>query len=270
MPSRKKAKGKARKAAKEAKAKEEESRAVGEVGACQRRVEEERLMLSAASPTLCRHGYPPLSLDNYKICREFIDAFVTSFLSQDVAGDGFRTATTATIDKYAVVYSSKLDTVVSMLLARGTHRMLLANGTHSILEENKRIAQLYASLAAYFEDYMAVRLHKTKAFPNLSKMFELLNADDHTLVSYYRKRIPCDCLDEKYKEVKSVKKMGWCFNPNCRQTERQVERSKMFSCTRCSMANYCSVECQKADWKEHRGDCDTIVKQRASFESNQT
>ena len=59
MPSRKKAKGKARKAAKEAKAKEE-SRAVVAVADSQRPVQEEslevqmqRLIISAASPTMC-------------------------------------------------------------------------------------------------------------------------------------------------------------------------------------------------------------------------
>ena len=77
MPSRKKAKGKARKAAKKAEAKEEGSRAVGEVVASQRQVQEEKLealmeqvIISDPSPTLCRHGYPPLSAGDEKICLE--------------------------------------------------------------------------------------------------------------------------------------------------------------------------------------------------------
>ena len=269
MPSRKKAKGKARKAAKEAKAKQEEdSRAVGAVTANQRQecaetleARMERLMISDPSPTMCRHGCPPLSPDNFKICLEFINAFIATFTSQrNFFADAFLTATKATAEEYANVYSSQLDTVVSMLLAYGTQY---------ILEGDNEIG-LYASLACYFEELLAVGLHKTKAAPSLSKVVELLSPDDHTLVSYYRKRIQCDCLDEKYKEVKSIKKMGWCFNPSCRQTERQVERSKMFSCTRCSLANYCSVECQRADWKEHREECNEAVKVKAAFNSSKT
>ena len=114
---------------------------------------------------------------------------------------------------------------------------------------------------------MAVFLHKTRAVPNLTKAYEWHAADDHTLVSYYRKRISCSCLDEKYKEVKSVKKMGRCYNLNCHHPDGRVERSKMFSCTRCGVANYCSVECQRADWKEHKEFCDTSAEIKAAFNS---
>ena len=264
MPSRKKAKGKARKAAKEAKAKEEESRAVGEVAANQRRVQEksveelmQRLRISAPSPTMCRHGCPPISTGDEKICLEFINAFIaTAVGSRGNLRDGFCTALEASD---ADVYSSQLDAVISIILAKGT-QMILDEG-------DKVITRFYASLARYFED---LGLHKTRAAPNFTKVYDLYNADDHTLVSYYRKRISCSCLDKKYKEVKSIKKMGCCFNPNCSQPGGMVERSKMFSCTQCSMANYCSIECQRADWKEHRVQCYEAVKMKAAFDSNQT
>ena len=264
MPSRKKAKGKARKAAKEAKAKEEESRAVGVVAASQQHVPEERLKammqrlrISAPSPTLCRHGCPHLSAGEEKICLEFIDAFnIAAVNSHDDAGQDFVAATEATMDKYAVVYDTMLDTTISMLLA---------SGTQSILDERNDIAQRYASLAFSFEGLMACA--KRQDF-NLSKAIELENADDHTLVSYYRKRIPCACLDEKYKEVKSVKKMGLCWNESCSLSERMVERSKMFSCTRCGEANYCSVECQKAAWKIHKPLCGTTAEVKAVINSS--
>ena len=267
MPSRKKAKGKARKAAKEAKAKqEEESRAV--IAANQRQegslgAQLQRLRISAPSPSMCRHGCPSLSGGDEKICLEFISKFINAFRSQDKVGQQFSAAHHATIHEYADVYSSKLDTVISKLLASGTQRILDGDG-------DNEIAQLFASLACYFEDFMAMSLHKTQAALNLAKLAEWVGADDHTLVSYYRKRIPCSCLDEKYKEVKSVKKMGWCFNLNCSHPDGRVERSKMFSCTRCGMANYCSVECQKAAWKEHRVQCDEAVKLKAEFDSSQT
>ena len=269
MPSRKKAKGKARKAAKKAKAKakEEESRAVGEVAANQRQegsLEEQmqRLRISAL-PGLCRHGCPPSLTNEEKICREFIKTFIimTAELTHLNVVEAFVTATDATAEEYVDVYSSKLNTVISILLARGTH---------FILGERNDIARLYASLACYLGEFIAAGLKKTKASPNFSKVIELYYSDDHTLVSYYRNRISCSCLDEKYKEVKSIKKMGCCYNPNCSHPDGSVERSKMLSCTRCGMVNYCSVECQKFHWKEHKQICGNIAEMKVAFNSSQT
>ena len=256
MPSRKKAKGKARKAAKEAKAKQEESQAVGEEAATHRQegsleAQLHQLVISDVAPQKCEHGLVQLSVGEEKICLEFINAYLTAFSSQDKVASqedmavGLMKACCGTNSEHNDVYYSKLNKVVSMLLA---------GGAQSILDERNDIAQRYAMLACYFEEFMKVRFRKTRDCIKPAKIIELENADDHTLVSFYRKRISCSCLDKKYKEVKSVKKMGFCYNSNCSQG-RKVERSKMFCCTQCGVANYCSVECQKADWRRHEQFC---------------
>ena len=260
MPSRKKAKGKARKAAKA----KEESQAV-EMAANQRENESietkmQRLMINAASSNICRHDCLHLSDSEAKIYVEFIQAFIAVFHSKDHVVGGLLAAQEATIDEYADVYNSKLDKIIAMLLSYGTQMILNGNNRH---------AQLHAMLAFHFEEIMAMCLHGTIAKGtkdpiNWLKICELYDADDHTLVSYYRKRTPCSCLDKKYREVKSVKKMGRCFNPNCSHPGGMVERSKMFSCTRCGKANYCSVECQRADWKEHKMYCNKTA-ERAQY-----
>jgi hypothetical protein len=78
-------------------------------------------------------------------------------------------------------------------------------------------------------------------------------------VKYLRKNIPCNCLDEKYKEVKSITKMGVCRNPQCQVPDGRVERSKMLYCTRCCVVNYCCRECQEAAWPVHKEFCDENV-----------
>ena len=292
MPSRKKkkAKGKARKVAKAAKeakvakAKEEESRAVVQDESLEAQMQ--RLTISAESPKLCKHGIPQLSPDEGKIFKDFLNEFFDAFLpeaegdrivwpsSSSIAAyytathqadvmDAFGAALIATRgEQYNEIYISKLDKVISFLLY---------NGTQFILDGNNSHAKLFASIACFFEDYMVVEGDGTKAIFRWAKINELLSADDHTLVQYYRKRIPCSCLDEKYKEVKSVKKMGLCYNPNCSQPGRRVERSKMFSCTRCGAVNYCSVECQKVNWKDHKETvCNDIVETKAALNSNRT
>ena len=115
-----------------------------------------------------------------------------------------------------------------------------------------------------FDEFIA--LHKTQAVVNLQKLWEIFIADDHTLVSFFRKRITCSCLDKKHKEVKSIKKMGYCNNDKCPLPGGKVERSKMLYCTRCSVAYYCSRDCQEAAWSEHREICKKKAERNAKFE----
>eukprot|EP00984_Skeletonema_dohrnii_P010084 scaffold3919_cov78-Skeletonema_dohrnii-CCMP3373.AAC.1 len=143
--------------------------------------------------------------------------------------------------------SSKLKLVTSFYLF---------NATQHILEGNIEGAQLFAAIACFFQEYIAICVDKQKAMINSSKVLELVQADLHTLVKYLKKNIPCNCLDKKYEEVKSITKMGVCRNDNCSLPNRMVERSKMLCCTRCRDANYCSRECQKAAWSFHKKLCE--------------
>ena len=112
MPSRKKAKGKARKAAKEAKAKEKEkeSRAVvaDQVQEQEESLESQMQLLTvnAASTELCRHGLVPLSAGEEKIIVDFINAFIAAFNSQDQARKAFLTAYNKFINAYLAVFVS--------------------------------------------------------------------------------------------------------------------------------------------------------------------
>ncbi len=280
MPSRKKAQGRARRAAKEAKAeeavKEKEDQAV--VAATQQEEESlgaslaleaqmQRLQIVRTKSMSCGHGLDSSLSPNENICLDFINAFIDAFISsKDSVSviDVFIVALQATTVEYATVYcsSSKLDTVVSILVSNGTQCIL--DGQY---HDN---ARFYASLACYFEEWSAASVRKTKATFGWAKILELFDADDHTLIKYCRKRAPCSCLDEKYKEVKSVKKMGLCYNLNCSLPGRQEERSKMFYCTRCGEANYCSIQCQKEDWKGHKGICGNTAEEKAAFKANQS
>jgi hypothetical protein len=91
-------------------------------------------------------------------------------------------------------------------------------------------------------------------------------SDDHTLVSFYRKRVTCSCLDAKHKEVKSINKMGYCNNDQCPLPGRRAERKDMVYCILCGYANYCSRECQEAAWPEHKGICKELAQQTAKLE----
>ena len=127
-------------------------------------------------------------------------------------------------------------------------------------------ARLSAVFTKYFEEFIAIRLRKTKTIDKFdrAKVGELLAADEHTLVQFFRKQIPCKCLDERYKEVKSITKMGICMNVACPLPDNMAVRSKMVYCTRCRKVNYCSRECQVASWPLHKEKCQKIVMQKAA------
>ena len=41
----------------------------------------------------------------------------------------------------------------------------------------------------------------------------------------------------------------------CRKHNNMKSESKMLCCSKCKIAHYCSLECQKRDWEEHKGQC---------------
>ena len=145
----------------------------------------------------------------------------------------------------------------------------LSCGTTDILNGKYDNARMMAALARFIDQMIEVYLLKTQAFLENQKIIEMLHCDEHTLVSFFRNRIPCSCLRVKYKEVRHITKLGLCMNPNCGVPDRMVDRSTMFYCTRCCQNYYCSAECQKVAWPRHKEMCNTKVAEQAAFDSKQ-
>eukprot|EP00984_Skeletonema_dohrnii_P016342 scaffold7239_cov123-Skeletonema_dohrnii-CCMP3373.AAC.4 len=133
--------------------------------------------------------------------------------------------------------------------------LLLYIGTKNIFDGELDNARAIAAITNFSEQWVAMSSHKTQYDWYWPKIHELYNADEHTLVSYFRNRISCKCLDDKHREVRSINKMGICCNPCCSLPERKLERSAMESCEQCRHVHYCSRKCQKNDWKRHKEAC---------------
>mmetsp|Transcript_27764 Transcript_27764/g.41797 ORF Transcript_27764/g.41797 Transcript_27764/m.41797 type:complete len:297 (+) Transcript_27764:51-941(+) len=277
MPSRKKARGKARKAAK---AKKDEDSVVAVATAqadrnsqhpldqfpnlLQLPLEIDLSMQRYHDGECCFHGYiPPAEED---LCHQFICDFVSKFNSTmqycaeiDLGLPGIDTAVYGNVPRSLFMafydeekkygnYLWKDSKNIKLLIAH-----FLARGTQAILNGNINGARACAAVACRFDDLLAVNVASQEHKPAHShKIQELYMADIHTLVKYLKNLIPCKCLDIKYKEVKSTTKMGICNNHNCNKPNRRVERSTMLYCARCRNANYCSRECQVADWPFHK------------------
>ena len=77
-------------------------------------------------------------------------------------------------------------------------------------------------------------------------------------LKFYRKRITCECLKKMHLEArKKEPKMGMCHH--CRE---EMERVSLFACGRCMVGQYCSRECQVAQWPAHKQICDDFVAKR--------
>eukprot|EP00984_Skeletonema_dohrnii_P019371 scaffold9228_cov118-Skeletonema_dohrnii-CCMP3373.AAC.2 len=279
---RKRNQGKARKAAK-AKAREEAAKKNGGNDNNQTADGPEQLLMqrlqsgndnnvpsSPFSPTInCNHGFE--EIDTLTVfCLNFVNAFSSRFYDDAAKGAGVNIsscllgATKATEDEFAEVWydSSNMEITISLLLRIGTQYLL---------EDKHNYAGDYAIFARFLEQYAAVRFKQTQALINWSKIIapDKGYCDLHTLVEFFRRRIPCKCLDEKYQEVKSIPKMGICYNPECHFPDECVERSKLLYCSRCRIVTYCSSECQKADWTKHKPNCDKDAGLKAKFDAKQ-
>ncbi len=280
MVSRKKAAGKARRAAKvEAKARDrdrEEAREREREGGNPNETtinESEELLEDQMQQVLCWHGVNVNPITSREcICFQFVQAFAKAIGEADRSGGSdrprslseiFNTARNATMDEYAEMWndSAMIDMAMSYFLGSGARHILSGNYDH---------AGLTATTARYLEQHIAVYVNKTQALHNWPKMRETANSSDlHTLVKFFRHRIPCSCLDEIYKEVKNTTKMSICFNLDCNIPYGEVERSRIMCCGRCRIVTYCSRECQKVCWTTHKPKCDRNAAIIARFEAEQ-
>jgi len=261
MVSRKKAAGKARKAAK-AKAEEEAQQQAPEAQ-MQQLIRSASIAGNDSTTMTCGHGMDDLSsLQDY--CYKFYTAFRNAYF--DAHKDGVEgvpeclaMAASATIDKFADVWkdSAKMEIAMSIFLSMGVQ---------DILKGSYNVARVSAGIIRYFADYIAVHLKQTQALINYPKIHEAYLAELHTLVKFYRRRIPCSCLEKTYEQVKTMTKMGACYGPKC-PSNGQVERSKTFYCSRCRNVTYCSRDCQKADSTIHKHECDKFIAEIAKFEA---
>lgn len=207
MSSRKKAKGKARKAAKAQQQQQEAAAVADQRGSLHSQLQQRQGNNSNANTNtkkLCQHGFGTQAFPGWRICDTFMGEFMNGFNASGRHDDqDLRAATDSTYEKYSNVWNdaSKLEWVISCFVANGTRYIL--DGTGGDGGEDKHATKDYAIIAYYLEQYIAVMLRKSQDKVDWEKIRELQvdnNPSEHVLVSFYQKRNPCSCLSRKYKE----------------------------------------------------------------------
>jgi len=217
----------------------------------------------------CSHGLfqGGLETEKIRVCDEFTTEF-TNRMNMQFAGkrriisDAFAAVNGEMYEKYQDVWTN-------LAMMEDVITCFLFQGTESLLRGNDYSAAYWAMIACYFEELLACTVHKTSSIIDWSKVLVLDKPDQNTLVRFLKTRIPCSCLDAKYKEVRSTTKMGICMNTKCSLPEKKVELSEMKHCTRCRRASYCSRECQKAHWSVHKDFCTQVEVRDAALANEQ-
>ena len=77
---------------------------------------------------------------------------------------------------------------------------------------------------------------------------KLAGGNRRDAVKFVAKRLPCTCLKKLHRATrKKVAKMGTCWG-----CAIQIPRSQLHVCTGCKYATYCSRECQRRSWSLHK------------------
>ena len=97
-------------------------------------------------------------------------------------------------------------------------------------------------LVETYSDPIVVKRRSTKM------SHKLAGGNRRDVVKFVSKRLPCSCLKKLHSAArKKVEKVGKCFG-----CDKQFPRSQLCVCTGCNHNEYCSKECQRADWSHHK------------------
>ncbi len=202
----------------------------------------------------CMHGWTPWLLDKEtkkkckQLCNHLLNAAVEA--SEADVGDF--------IDKFAYgMQASQMKTLEvwgDREKLEHIKRYFLSVGAQELCDgKDGEDVAVCAYFARFFEQYIQCFEEGTPMMA--AKTYELLFLDHRTIVSFFKNRIECKCLDTEYDKVKDMPKMAICSNAHCKLPKRRVERSKVLTCSKCFQRDYCSRKCQKADWDSHKKTC---------------
>ena len=149
---------------------------------------------------------------------------------------------------------------IKILLSIGTN-LLLVLGINSTSHMRALAAVTVLALENYDGDMLGAMLTRVVRI----KRRDLGGGNMRDVLKFFSKRTTCSCLKKMYSEArKTMPKQGKCFH-----CEKEMERSLLSVCSVCRIDQYCSRECQVAHWPTHQGYCDAYVKLHQKFDSMQ-
>ena len=213
----------------------------------------------------CDHGCAPCLSQDHPVSN-FMDEFITYWNS------GCESTTemiVPTIKSHSEVWNNERyrEMVVKIMTRMGTNMLISARivGTNMLLKDHECIfgALHLARAISVFENHdCKFRVHTTL---NSSEVATKMRDFRSNVSSYMRdalkffsKRITCSCLNAIHQNArKTITKTGLCCG-----CDKEFKRVALSVCSRCMITQYCSRECQVADWHDHERDCNLYVNAR--------
>ena len=100
----------------------------------------------------------------------------------------------------------------------------------------------------------------------------LADGEDDTEVDALKMRLVAIASDKKHAErihairaLSSIGAIPSCHG--CGVTKYEIKGVELSKCSTCLAARYCTRACQQADWKNHRDECDAIVRAKETLAS---
>jgi len=236
--SRKRNKGKERKAKQQAK-KEEDNRAYAH-----------NFWRRYCGKSTCNHGCDVIISDDHPVSN-FMDQFWVNLDLRKYVEQNMRDLFVT----HPQIWDNKsyMKIAIGILIRIGTN-MLLGNGADIsfpvCIGQSIMFFEEYEKLCDY--DLVSDGRRKAMKWRDFHLSGSCNNSSRRDALKFYRKRTSCKCLKKMHLEARRTEpKMG-----NCMYCNKQEERVVLSVCSRCMVQQYCSKECQVADWLHHERACD--------------
>ena len=140
---------------------------------------------------------------------------------------------------------------VNIFLAIGTNFMLRARSEHASVPRN--VAMAVVALENYDGSGAFVVYNRVAS----TKMRDLLGGHSlRDMLKFFRKRTSCKCLKDMHLQARNtLPKVGMCYH--CHEVK---DDALLMVCSRCGVSQYCSRECQMAHWPSHKCRCDAYIR----------
>jgi hypothetical protein len=70
----------------------------------------------------------------------------------------------------------------------------------------------------------------------------------------------CTCMQPKKEETRKMEKVGMCHG--CKNI---IPKEQLRFCTGCNFARFCSKECHRQEWNDHKGYCKSLAKHNVTI-----
>ena len=135
--------------------------------------------------------------------------------------------------------------------------IMICIGTNIMLKSGQHMTALAPTQIALLEHYDGKSDFQSAMYAAAATVRDISGGGEREITRFFFKRIPCSCLKNKYSQVRKdhPNKKGTC--DHC---IRNIERETLMVCSRCRLTQYCSRACQVANWPKHKSMCDAHYK----------